>query len=291
MLKRIGFQVVYLSILMLVSACNDGASDKENETISITQTNDLSGTYVLAIERKEGTGSTFITSHNPSKIHHEVEIAISKTQDSSYSVELKEFSIAAPTAIYNVIYNTSLDTTRIVGQSFSAEFEKEKQEKIDALFAKYKQLIGSIFLFDRTENGGLRYTSGTITWSDYKNDFQLKEDPQAELKKYISPAYLALILNSAFNYTEGEYTINKGLNTIQQQEEGKLWVNKGESPGEYVHFKNTKDNGLKTTVRKTFKGTTHQWGSSEIINTRFSPHRINGINKITTTTTNIKKIN
>ncbi|WP_339700625.1 hypothetical protein [uncultured Marixanthomonas sp.] len=289
-IKKNTVQLVCLSLFFLFGACKDGKTGNEQKTISITQPNDLSGTYILHIEQKNGTGSEFITSHNPSVINQEVEIELLKNKDNTYNVELKQFSIAVPTAIYNVVYNTFLDTTYIEGESFSATFEKEKQDKIDTLFSTYKKLQGHTFLYERTEEGNFMYASGKVDWEAYDKDLSLREDPQAEFKKYITPHYLTMVLNESFNYTEGNYILNEGLETIQKREEVKLRIDKGMDPDEYVIYNTNQQSNLKTTVRNIFKGKKAQWNRSEIINTKLSPHRIKGLNSISTTRTSIKYI-
>ncbi|PVW14779.1 hypothetical protein [Marixanthomonas spongiae] len=290
-IKKNTIQLVCLALFLLFGACKDGKTDEEQRTISITQQKDLSGTYILQIEQKKGTGSEFITSHNPSVINQEIEIELLKNKNNTYNVELKQFSIAAPTAIYDVVYNTFLDTTYVEGKSFSATFEKEKQEKIDTLFSTYKKLQGHNFLYERTGEGNFIYTSGKVDWAAYDNDLRLREDPQAEFKKYIIPDYLTMLLNESFNYTEGKYILNEGLETFHKGGEAKLRIDKGEFPDEYVIFNNKHEKSLQTTVRNYFKGTEGKWSKSEIINTRITPHKINGINTIITTITTIEKVN
>ncbi|MGG6230751.1 hypothetical protein [Tenacibaculum sp. SDUM215027] len=205
------FLFVLLFFATLI-ACKDGnnKSSETKHTVLITQPNKINGTYNLSTQRKEGDGDTYITSRNPSVINHELELKISKNEEDKYVVELKDFTIQVPAPICSFVYNTRVDTTRYVSNSFGViTFEKEKQEQLNKVLKHYKKLKGNQFLFERTSDGNFKLLSGKISWEDYKNKVDLRHgDPIQELKMYMSPDYLTMVLNQTFNYAEGDFISN-----------------------------------------------------------------------------------
>lgn len=286
-MKKYTTQIIYLLLVITAFTFTACKEDKKSDTITITRANDINGNYTLTLERKEGTGSEYITSHNPSVINHEMELAISKNGENKYKVELKEFSIQLPAPMCTFVYDTRADTTGNTGGPFGlVTFKKEKQEQLNELLEHYRKLRGSSFLFERNTDGTFKFTSGGVAWEDYKNDLKMRtEDPEEELKKYINSDYLGTVLNETFNYAEGEFT----QNTPIEKRGAKYQLNSGKSPEEHELFKQTKKTDQITTVRTLLEGTKGQWSQSKIVTTGFSPHRVNGINDITMTTTTVRK--
>ncbi|MDO6675010.1 hypothetical protein Q4517_05555 [Tenacibaculum sp. 1_MG-2023] len=278
-----------LLLFTTVITCKD-VNNKSNEaknTISVSQLNTIKGNYTLTIERKEGTGETYISSYNPSIINHELNLEIAKNKTNRYTVKLNEFSIQVPSPICTFVYDSRIDTTGNTKGSFGkVYFKKEKQEKLNKWLAHYKKLKDTQFLFERTADGTFKFLSGEIPWKDYKNKVNLRHgDPILELKTYINPKYLTMVLNQTFNYAEGRLTPN----TLIKKDGATIQLNTNSSWEEHELFQQRKESNYTITARAYLTKTDAQWIRSNILETKLTPHRANGINNIAMTTTIVQK--